>query len=87
MEMSMLYDSDTFIVLAVSAQRGRTSRHLGFEIVDKRSQKALFLPKGAWADSLQAMIRKWQQDVPQQEDVEKVLDSYSELAQNPLVVH
>lgn len=60
-------------------------RH-GFEIVDKRSGKELYLD-GSWAELFQQQIIAWQKDMPTQEEVEDMLDRYAELAQNPVVVH
>ena len=61
------------------------ARH-GFEIVDKRSGKELYLD-GSWAEMFQQVILGWQRDAPTQEEVEETLDSYTGLAQNPVVVH
>ena len=58
----------------------------GFEIVDKRSGKELYLD-GSWAELFQQQIEAWQKDTPTQEDVEDMLDRYAELAQNPVVMH
>ena len=63
----------------------RVIRH-GFEIVDKRSNKEVYLD-GSWADAFQKQINAWQVNTPTQEEVEKTLDGYAELAQNPLVIH
>lgn len=90
--MQMLYDSDTFVVVHLQANEApegeappRVIRH-GFEIVDKRSNKEVYLD-GSWADAFQRQINAWQVNTPTQEEVEKTLDGYAELAQNPLVVH
>ena len=61
------------------------ARH-GFEIVDKRSGKELYLD-GSWAELFQIQIIAWQKDTPTQEEVEDTLDRYAELAQNPVVMH
>ena len=61
------------------------ARH-GFEIVDKRSGKELYLD-GSWAEMFQQVILAWQRDAPTQEEVEETLDRYTGLAQNPVVVH
>ena len=61
------------------------ARH-GFEIVDKRSGKELYLD-GSWAELFQMQILAWQKDTPTQEEVEDTLDRYAELAQNPVVMH
>ena len=60
-------------------------RH-GFEIVDKRSGKEVYLD-GSWAELFQRHIMAWQQNTPTQEEVESTLEQYAELAQNPVVVH
>ena len=60
-------------------------RH-GFEIVDKRSGKELYLD-GSWAELFQQRIMAWQKNTPTQEEVEDTLERYAELAQNPVVMH
>ena len=99
--MHMLYDSDTFVVVHLMAQAApeseaeggegqpaaapRLLRH-GFEIVDKRSGKEVYLD-GSWAELFQQQIEAWQQNTPTQEEVEDALDRYAGLAQHPVVVH
>jgi hypothetical protein len=100
--MRMLYDSDTFVVVHMQANAlldeesedsSTTStpevptmaRH-GFEIVDKRSGKEVYLD-GSWAELFQQQILAWQQNTPTQEEVEDTLEGYAELAQNPVVMH
>ena len=61
------------------------ARH-GFEIVDKRANKEVYLD-GSWAELFQQHISAWQQNTPTQEEVEDTLEQYAELAQNPVVVH
>ncbi len=90
--MQMLYDSDAFVVVHVQANapaegepEPSVARH-GFEIVDKRSNKEVYLD-GTWADAFQRQINAWQAKTPTQEEVEATLDGYARLAQNPLVMH
>ena len=95
--MQMLYDSDSFVVVHMLPDADRSGathdtpqppqlvRH-GFEIVDKRSGKEVYLD-GSWAELFQQQILAWQRDTPTQEEVEDTLDSYVGLAQNPVVVH
>ena len=96
--MQMLYDSDSFVVVhmrpdAVEPETAadgteaipQLARH-GFEIVDKRSGKEVYLD-GSWAEMFQQKILAWQRDAPTQEEVEETLDRYTGLAQNPVVVH
>ena len=96
--MQMLYDSDSFVVVHMQPDASRSSaaddalpaamrlmRH-GFEIVDKRSGKEVYLD-GLWAELFQQRIVAWQANTPTQEEVEDTLEGYAELAQNPVVVH
>lgn len=61
------------------------ARH-GFEIIDKRSGKEVYLD-GSWAEMFQQHIMAWQLNTPTQEEVEDTLESYAGLAQNPVVMH
>ena len=90
--MQMLYDSDSFVVVHLQANEPAEGeahpqivRH-GFEIVDKRSNKEVYLD-GSWAELFQQHIMAWQVNTPTQEEVEDTLERYAELAQNPVVVH
>ena len=93
--MNLLYESETFAVMHVLANAPAetappTSKPLlerhGFEIVDKRSGKEVYLD-GSWAELFQQHIVAWQLNTPTQEEVEDTLEQYAELAQNPVVVH
>ncbi|MCX7815519.1 MULTISPECIES: BTH_I0359 family protein [Tepidimonas] len=96
--MQMLYNSDSFAVVHIlanaqevaSAASGESTgpvlpRH-GFEIVDKRSGKEVYLD-GSWAELFQRQIEAWQREHPTQEEVEEALERYATLAQTPVVVH
>ena len=96
--MQMLYDSDSFVVVHMQPDADRHGaaiddtpqtpqlvRH-GFEIVDKRSGKEVYLD-GSWAEMFQQQILAWQRNTPTQEEVEDTLDGYVGLAQNPVLVH
>lgn len=61
------------------------ARH-GFEIVDKRAGKEVYLD-GSWAEIFQQHIVAWQVNTPTQEEVEDTLERFAELAQNPVRVH
>jgi Protein of unknown function (DUF3567) len=63
----------------------RLARH-GFEIVDKRSGKEVYLD-GSWAELFQQQIVAWQVKTPTQDEVEETLERYAQLAQNPVVMH
>ena len=92
--MQMLYDSESFVVVHMVPDDNETitentvhqmARH-GFEIVDKRSGKEVYLD-GSWAEMFQEKILDWQRNTPTQEEVEDTLDGYAGLAQNPVIVH
>jgi hypothetical protein len=94
--MQMLYDSDAFVVVHMQPDAveddtleastvPQLARH-GFEIVDKRSGKEVYLD-GSWAEMFQEKILDWQRNTPTQEEVEDTLDLYTGLAQNPVLVH
>ena len=97
--MNTLYDSESFVVVPMqpnadleallpqldTAPAPTLERH-GFEIVDKRSGKEVYLD-GSWAELFQRHIAAWQQNTPTQEEVEDTLEQYAGLAQNPVVIH
>ena len=93
--MHTLYDSESFSVTHMSATAEPAAsaepalptllRH-GFEIVDKRSGKELYLD-GSWAELFQQRLAEWQRNSPTQEEVEDVLAQYTELATLPLYMH
>lgn len=96
--MHMLYDSESFVVVQIQANADVTdtagtdapatpqlARH-GFEIVDKRSGKEVYLD-GSWAELFQQRLIDWQQNKPTQEEVEHTLEGYAELAHTPIALH
>lgn len=93
--MQMLYDSDSFAVVHIQPDawddtlpaplHPELARH-GFEIVDKRSGKEVYLD-GSWAELFQQQITAWQTNMPTAEEVEDTLERYTGLAQNPVVMH
>lgn len=98
--MQMLYDSDSFAVLHLKPDLGLPEQVLladgqtpapglprhGFEIVDKRSGKEVYLD-GSWAELFQQVIQGWQLESPSEEEVEETLERYAQLAHNPVRVH
>ena len=93
--MNLLYESDSFAVMHMLANESgepapiasppTLERH-GFEIVDKRSGKEVYLD-GSWAEMFQMHIQAWQQNTPTQEEVEDTLERYTGLDQQPVLVH
>ncbi|MCE2878236.1 MAG: DUF3567 domain-containing protein [Comamonadaceae bacterium] len=93
--MQMLYDSDSFVVVhmvadAIEPIAGAQSvpqmvRH-GFEIVDKRHGREVFLD-GSWAELFQERLKSWQDKTPSQDEIEATLEGYAQLAQTPIAMH
>ena len=93
--MDVLYNSDSFSVVHLHTPDQSVApvrpdvpvlQREGFEIVDKRSGKEVYL-EGHWAELFQGHLRAWQAHAPSQEEVEDTLSRYAELAQTPLVLH
>ncbi|MES2189718.1 MAG: DUF3567 domain-containing protein [Pseudomonadota bacterium] len=93
--MQMLYDSESFVVVQIHANAPEESapapkvpeleRH-GFEIVDKRSGKEVYLD-GSWAEMFQQRLSDWEQNTPTQQEIEDTLEGYSGLANTPISLH
>ena len=93
--MQLLYDSESFVVVQIHANAPEESaprpavpelaRH-GFEIVDKRSGKEVYLD-GSWAEMFQQRLSAWARDTPTQEEVEDMLEGYSGLATTTVALH
>ena len=98
--MHMLYDSESFVVVHMlpdaiapdapalqdtAPPPPQLARH-GFEIVDKRSGKEVYLD-GSWAEMFQLRLSAWAKDTPTQEEVEDTLEGYSGLATTPISLH
>ena len=93
--MKLLYNWKFFVVVQMRANALEPSaphpavpqlaRH-GFEIVDKRSGKEVYLD-GSWAEMFQQHLSAWAKDTPTQEEVENTLESYSGLANTPVSMH
>ena len=93
--MQMLYDSESFAVVQIHANAPEESAPLptiphlvrhGFEIVDKRSGKEVYLD-GSWAEIFQQRLSAWAQNTPTQEEIEDTLEGYSGLANTPVSLH
>ncbi len=58
----------------------------GFEIVDKRSGREVYLD-GSWAEMFQEKLINWQRKPPSVEEIESTLEGYAALAATPIMVH
>lgn len=93
--MQMLYDSETFVVVQIHANAPEESAppptipqlaRNGFEIVDKRSGKEVYLD-GSWAEMFQLRLSAWAKNTPTQQEIEDTLEGYSGLANTPISLH
>lgn len=99
--MHTLYDSESFVVVHLRSlpdthtqamldampehEQLPLYRH-GFEIVDKRSGRHVYLD-GHWAELFQQQIAQWHDSTPTQEEVEDALENYASLAVTPVRLH
>jgi Protein of unknown function (DUF3567) len=93
--MHMLYDSESFVVVQIHANAPEESAprpvipelaRNGFEIVDKRSGKEVYLD-GSWAEMFQLRLSAWARSTPTQQEIEDTLEGYSGLANTPVSLH
>ena len=94
--MHLLYDSDSFAVMQIQANASSADANAsaaqplmarnGFEIVDKRSGKEVYLD-GSWAEMFQQRLSAWAQNTPTQQEIEDTLEGYSGLANTPISLH
>lgn len=77
--MNIVYNSEHFSVLAYPAQQG-------FELVDKESQKTLFI-QGEVARHFRHSIDAIPEDVRDEETIDGFLDAYCAGAARPIRFH
>ncbi|WP_088279951.1 DUF3567 domain-containing protein [Ideonella sp. A 288] len=87
--MQMLYNSDHFVVVAfeVPAPEGQaTPARGGYEIVDKFARKEIYL-QGALAQRFQQGVQALVEQGPNPEAIDEFIGGFTELAQQPVVLH
>ena len=91
--MHMLYNSDSFAVVAFEIPQGPVVEgepvpepRGGFEIVDKFAKKDIFLD-GAVAESFKAGAMELMAGEPSEEDMDEYIGRFTALMQQPLVLH
>lgn len=92
--MNTLYESETFCLVHMiapsadpaDADAATLPLRQGFELVDKRSGKEVYLD-GSWAELFSQRLAAWQAQQPTEEEVEETLDCYAALAQTPVLLH
>ena len=96
--MLMLYNSDNFAVVqfdlpgdsaAVAMEPAGNDPALtrgGYEIVDKFARKEIFL-EGAMAESFKVGVEALIQTSPSEDELDDYIARFTQLAQNPVVLH
>ncbi len=88
--MQMVYNSDSYVVVEFdfgpAAEEGRTARTGGYEIVDKFARKEIFL-EGAVAESFKRGVSALAESGPTEEEFDNFIAGYTQLAQQPVVLH
>ena len=91
--MHMLYNSDSFAVVAFESPQGPVVEgepvpepRGGFEIVDKFAKKDIFLD-GAVAESFKAGAMALMESEPSEEDMDEYIGRFTSVMQQPLVLH
>ena len=91
--MHMLYNSDSFAVVAFEIPHGPLGEgepvpepRGGFEIVDKFAKKDIFLD-GAVAETFKAGAMALMEGEPSEEDMDEYIGRFTSVMQQPLVLH
>ena len=87
--MEAIYLSESFVV--VQLQPGAEDQppvdlRRGFEIVDRRSNREVYLD-GAWAELFARQIEDWRERSAPRDEVEAMLEGYTQLSQAKLALH
>ena len=89
--MHMLYNSESFAVVAVDIPAAAGSRapeasRGGFEIVDKFARKDIFI-EGVVAESFKAGVEALMAGRPSEEEIDAFISRFASLTSQPLVLH
>jgi len=88
--MQMIYNSDSFVVvefdMAKGPSAGEAPRSGGYEIVDKFARKEIFL-EGAVAEGFKRGVSALAERAPSEEEFDDFIAGYTQLAQQPVVLH
>jgi hypothetical protein len=90
--MQMLYNSDHYVVVEfdMGAPAGASEQPAtpqgGYEIVDKFARRGIFL-NGAAAEGFKRGVSALVERGPTEEEVDDFIEGYTQLAQQPVIVH
>jgi hypothetical protein len=84
--MEMVYNSDSYTVVAVDLPAPGADAVGGFEIVDKSARKGIFI-SGLVAQGFKAGVSALVERGPTEAELDEFIAGYTRLAQQPLVLH
>lgn len=87
--MQMLYNSDSFVVVAFEVPVGEGQAQAprgGYEIVDKFARKEIFI-QGALAETFKQGVQALIETDPSEEEMDAYIERYAAMSQQPLVLH
>lgn len=87
--MQMLYNSDQYAVVQIGEPEADSTgapEHGGYEIVDKFARKGIFI-EGAVARSFRDGAKALMESGPSTEAMDDYIAGYTQLAQQPVVLH
>lgn len=91
--MQMLYNSDHYVVVefdlgseAQDADADAAARRGGYEIVDKFARRGIYLD-GAAAEGFKRGVHALVERGPSEEEFDDFIAGYTQLAQQPVVLH
>lgn len=84
--MQMLYNSDSYVVVAFEVPEADRPARGGYEIVDKFARKGIFL-EGAMAEKFQQGVQALVEKSSTQEAFDEFISRFGALAQQPVVLH
>ena len=88
--MQMLYNSDQYVVVAfdMGAEGGgqQDVTQGGYEIVDKLARRGIFL-NGAAAEGFKRGVSELVERGPTEEEFDEFIAGYTQLAQQPVILH
>jgi len=91
--MQMLYNSDSFVVVAFEMPSGAAPANGlpalsrgGYEIVDKFARKEIFI-EGALAETFQRGVQALVEQGPSEEALDEYIGRFTLLAQQPVILH
>lgn len=84
--MQMLYNSDSYVVVAIEVPTDDRPARGGYEIVDKLARKGIFI-EGTMAETFQQGVQALVEKSSTREAFDEFISRFGALAQQPVVLH